>query len=94
MADELDPKIDPDYVTWHIPTWTRVLEPFVGKPGIAGLEVGSLRGRSAQWFAQNVLTGGGGARLVCVDAWWGTRGSDCENHFDERAKGLPPIITY
>lgn len=84
------PERDPDYVTWHVPSWTRVLEPWIGVDGVRAIEVGSLRGRSAEWFAKNVLTGKG-SYLVCVDAWLGTRGGDCELHFDERAKGLHVI---
>ncbi len=57
-----------DWVTKKSRLWKRVLSPFVGFPGVRGLEIGSYEGRSACWFLDNVLTGEG-AVLHCVDVW-------------------------
>ncbi len=40
----------------RIPTWTKLLKDFKGKPDINYLEVGTLEGRSALWVLENVLT--------------------------------------
>jgi len=57
-----------DYVTGHAPLWQQLLGGLKGRPGLAGLEVGSLEGRSAVWFLENVFTGVG-ARFHCVDTF-------------------------
>ncbi|KAI95667.1 SAM-dependent methyltransferase [Rhodomicrobium udaipurense JA643] len=40
----------------RIPSWTRLLEEFKGKPGINYLEIGAFEGRSALWVLENILT--------------------------------------
>lgn len=48
--------------------WPRLFAPYVGKPGLRFLEIGSFEGRSACWLLDNVLTGEG-SHLTCVDTW-------------------------
>lgn len=48
--------------------WRPLLEPYVNKPDVRFLEVGSYEGRSAVWWVDNILTGPGAA-LVCLDMW-------------------------
>src|SRR5262249_14037985 len=45
-----------DWFTDRIPTWTRVLKEFKGRPDINYLEIGVFEGRSALWVLENVLT--------------------------------------
>ena len=40
----------------RIPTWTKLLKDFKGKPDINYLEVGTLEGRSAIWVLENIAT--------------------------------------
>jgi hypothetical protein len=42
--------------TDRIPTWTKLLSEFKGKPGINYLEIGTFEGRSALWMAENIVT--------------------------------------
>lgn len=59
---------DRDWVSMHHASWLDVLGPFIGQTNVRGLEIGSMEGRSAVWFARHILTGPG-AELVCVDTW-------------------------
>src|SRR6476660_6590991 len=42
--------------TDRIPSWTKLLNEFKGKPGINYLEIGTFEGRSALWVLENILT--------------------------------------
>jgi predicted O-methyltransferase YrrM len=50
----------------NIPNWQQWLAPFMGRPGMRALEIGSFEGRSAVWMLENVLTGEG-SRVDCID---------------------------
>lgn len=56
-----------DWFSQHIPSWTRHLEIFKGKP-IKALEIGSFEGRSSLWLMENILTNPK-SKLTCVDIW-------------------------
>lgn len=56
-----------DWFSQHIPSWTRHLEVFKGKP-IKALEIGSFEGRSSLWLMENILTNPK-SKLTCVDIW-------------------------
>lgn len=45
-----------DYTTPYEPLWRQHLAPFVGKPDVHFLEVGTFEGRTALWFLDNILT--------------------------------------
>ena len=45
-----------DWFTSAVPVWTRVLEPYSGRPDTHYLEVGVFEGRSAIWMLNNILT--------------------------------------
>jgi len=55
-----------DWLSTKIPLWNRYLKDLKGKPGVRFLEIGSFEGRSAIWFAQNILTGPDSS-ITCVD---------------------------
>lgn len=61
-----------DWVTGHTLAWRQLLAHLVGQPGVLMAEIGSHEGRSACWFAEEILTGRG-AQLHCFDPW-GTPG--------------------
>lgn len=65
MADPIYTK--PDYVTSRVENWKQALGQLTGHPCHA-LEVGSLEGRSALWFLDNILTHPD-SRIMCVDPW-------------------------
>lgn len=50
----------------QIPNWQRWLAPFMGKPDLKALEIGSFEGRSAVWMLENVLTAPG-STIDCID---------------------------
>ncbi len=52
----------------HYETWERWLAHLRGVPNVRMAEIGSWEGRSALWFADNILTGEG-ARIICIDTW-------------------------
>ena len=54
--------------TGRIPTWTKLLNEFKGKPGIHYLEIGAFEGRSALWALENILTHPT-SRLTIIDAF-------------------------
>jgi len=58
-----------DWVTKNVRYWKSWIGNLAGEPGICGLELGAYEGRSACWWAENILTGEG-ARLITVDVWW------------------------
>ena len=45
-----------DWFSHNIPNWALWLADFKYKPGLRGLEIGSLEGRSAVWLLKNILT--------------------------------------
>jgi hypothetical protein len=55
-----------DCFSSRIPQLQRDLEPFVGRPNLQFLEIGSFEGHSACWLLEHVLTHDT-ARLLCVD---------------------------
>ena len=57
-----------DCFSSRIPQWSRDLAPFVGRPDVTFLEIGSFEGYSAAWLLDHVLTHER-ARLVCVDVF-------------------------
>lgn len=61
-----------DWFSHNIPTWTELLVPrFAGRSGLRMLEIGSYEGRSANWIAENLLTGED-CELDCVDTFQGS----------------------
>ncbi len=62
------PCFSDDFVSMHLNRWHQWLGKFSGKPNIKGLEIGSHEGRSAAWFAQNILTHES-STLTCIDPW-------------------------
>lgn len=55
-----------DWFSRCVPSWTRLLANFAGRPGIEVLEIGSFEGRSAIWLLENILTHPT-ARITCID---------------------------
>jgi hypothetical protein len=47
------------------PTWLAALK---GKPGLAVLEIGALRGNYTEWLLDNIFTGGGGLNYACLES--------------------------
>lgn len=85
----------------HGPTWRKWLAPIVGAPGALGIELGTWRGESAEWFLDNVLTDPS-SRLHCVDTFKGSdehvlAGIDCSGIHAETIARLarfgPPRVT-
>jgi hypothetical protein len=54
--------------TPRIPSWTRHLGEFRGKPGIHYLEIGTFEGRSALWMVENIFTHPT-SKLTIIDAF-------------------------
>jgi Methyltransferase domain len=57
-----------DTFTPRIPSWTRHLSEFNGKPGISYLEIGTFEGRSALWMLENIFTHPT-SKLTVIDAF-------------------------
>jgi hypothetical protein len=57
-----------DTFTGRIPTWTKLLAEFKGKPDIHYLEIGTFEGRSALWIVENVFTHPT-SKLTIIDAF-------------------------
>lgn len=71
----------------HGENWARWLAPFVGKPGVVGLELGSWKGEGAEWFLDHIFTSPH-SRFVCVDTFKGSdehrlAGIDCSKNEEE-----------
>jgi predicted O-methyltransferase YrrM len=66
-----------DWFSWHIPNWTRILEPFRGRPNLKFLEIGSFEGKSACWLLQNILTHET-STLTCIDVFPDMMGGEDE----------------
>lgn len=56
----------PDWSSEHHENWRRWLGHLCGVPAATGIEIGTLEGRSAIFFLEEILTGSG-AHLECVD---------------------------
>ena len=69
-----------DFVSGHAADWSRLLGYMAGRPQLRFLEVGSLEGRSALWWLNNILTDAS-STLICVDLW-GPRDAANELRFD------------
>jgi hypothetical protein len=54
--------------TDRIPSWTKLLDEFKGKPNINYLEIGAFEGRSALWVLENILTHPT-SKLTIIDAF-------------------------
>jgi len=85
----------------HGPNWRKWLAPIVGAPNAIGIELGTWRGESAEWFLDNVLTHET-SRLHCVDTFKGSEehvlaGIDCSGIHAETMARLarfgPPRVT-
>lgn len=61
--------LDGDWVRKNIPYWQSWVGDLAGQPAIIGVELGVYEGRSAVWWATNILTGPN-SRLIGVDVWW------------------------
>lgn len=66
-----DYELTHDWFSGHIPSWSRALAPFVGRPGLRYLEVGVYEGRSFTWMIDHVLTAPD-ARATAVDVFYPT----------------------
>ncbi len=62
------PGFTADWTSHNFENWKQWLGHLVGVDGVQMAEIGSYEGRSALWFAENILTGAG-ARLWCIDTW-------------------------
>lgn len=65
----------------HGPDWLRWLAPFIGQPNVSGLELGTFKGESAEWFLEHVFTDPTSC-FACVDTFEGSEehklgGIDC-----------------
>ena len=80
-----------DFVTQHAPRWLRLLERFRGAPGLRMLEIGSLEGRSAVWFLEQILTHPS-ASIVCVD-WFGVPEQSARFDHNIGLTGAPEKVT-
>ena len=54
--------------TGRIPTWTKLLDEFKGKPNLNYFEIGAFEGRSALWVVENILTHPT-SKLTIIDAF-------------------------
>lgn len=54
--------------TDRIPSWTKHLSEFKGKPGISYLEIGAFEGRSVLWMVENIFTHPT-SKLTVIDAF-------------------------
>lgn len=72
-----------DWVSNKAEQWKELLSHLSGKPGLRFVEIGSYEGRSACWFAENVLTHAT-SMLVCIDPW--TDRPEREKRFDQNTK--------
>src|SRR5262245_32266698 len=54
--------------TPRIPSWTKHLSEFKGKPGISYLEIGTFEGRSVLWMVENIFTHPT-SKLTIIDAF-------------------------
>ncbi|MBN2420275.1 MAG: FkbM family methyltransferase [Deltaproteobacteria bacterium] len=65
----------------HEQAFSDLLGTFAGRPDLLFLELGSWKGRSALWLAENILTGGN-SRIICVDVWdvsrWDLKSSETQ----------------
>ena len=52
----------------HEESFSSLLAQFKGKPNLLFLELGSWKGKSAVWIAQNILNGEN-SKIICVDIW-------------------------
>jgi predicted O-methyltransferase YrrM len=79
-----------DYVSDFTEMWAKHLAPLAGKESLRFLEIGSFEGRSAIWFAENVLTHRD-SRLVCVDTF-GSPGLEARFDHNTRVAGVSEKI--
>lgn len=63
-----------DWTSPHADIWKKHLGKFIGQPGVKGLEIGVLEGRSTLWFLDEILTGPGSG-MTCVDPFLQTHHS-------------------
>ncbi len=88
-----------DWCDGHLPAWRELLSEYTGKPDVRMLEVGSYEGRSACWFAENILTGKD-AKILCVDPWRaysekpGDEMAEVEARFDANTAAYPQIVKF
>lgn len=68
------PQFTSDWFSRHIPVWTQLLAPWMGREAHA-LEIGSYEGRSAIWLCEHVLTHAA-SRLTCIDLFSGDGSQD------------------
>ena len=66
----------PDYFTYNIPIWEKVMAPYKGKPNVHYLEIGVFEGRSSLWVLENILTHPT-ARLTGIDPFTGPYKERC-----------------
>lgn len=57
-----------DWATVHFPTWLKWFGHLRGVPNVKMAEIGTFQGRSAMWFAENILTGAD-SEILCIDTW-------------------------
>jgi len=69
-----------DFFSSRIPVFKKLFEPYVGMPNVRLLEIGSLEGRSACWFLDNVITHHS-SLLYCIDIFYD--GKEYEKLFDK-----------
>jgi predicted O-methyltransferase YrrM len=62
----MKPEFTTDWMSQHRENWSKWLGKFVGCPSIMGLEIGTYEGRSAIWFAENILSGQA-SHLTCIE---------------------------
>jgi predicted O-methyltransferase YrrM len=71
-----------DFVSHAVDVWKQIATRMLERKSF--LEIGSYEGRSAIWFAENILDNNG--NLFCVDNWLDNE--EAEHRFDENIKKL------
>lgn len=79
----------------HGENWLHWLADLIGKPGVMGLELGTWKGESAEWWFTHVLTHPTSA-LCCIDTFEGSpehalAGIDCSGIENEARDRLKPF---
>jgi predicted O-methyltransferase YrrM len=74
-----------DWASKHYDNWLTWLGHLKGRSGVRGLEIGTYEGRSAAWFASNILTGSD-SYLICIDPF---TSQNRLNRFMANTDGMP-----
>lgn len=64
----MTPEFTTSWFSDRIPLWQQLWRPWMDRPNVHVLEIGSYEGASALWLIHHVLTGEGSS-IMCVDPW-------------------------